>query len=560
MIPIRKTYNGNDNLLRAGTQIEWTLEMLQEYQRCKEDPIYFAEKYFYIVTLDDGKQVIKLYDFQKEFILSCINNRRTIQCTSRQIGKTTSSTIVICHSVIFNESYSCGLLANNGAAAREIMSRIQMAYEMLPDFLKVGVREWNKGSFELENGSKCIASATSGSAARGKSFNCVTSSTKVCVLEEDSVFYTEIENIINKHRLIEIEDKNMLYTVYKVINKQNQKEYIGFHSVKNESCILMPESESGSLYKDGYMGSGKKIVLAIESLGPENFKQILLGVFDSKEEAENLERELVNKEYTLREDTYNIAEGGNVRIGYGKNNGFYGKKHNKETIDKIQKSRKKTLKDNPFSHSEFIINGQRFFKIEDGIKYLKIDAGTKALNMHEFRRYVYEGKVKFKSDFLQEKSIETYLQREEFLRTAEERKLKAREVLSKAVRGKPKTRAHAEKIGKSQSKWIKDNPEKHAARMEKINKNPEKIRKMAEKHRGMKRSKDTCKNISESLLGKVIAHNVALKMVSRFKNVDHIPDGWKRGSGKKVYNNGEVNIYLNSWDTIPEGFVLGRVK
>lgn len=49
--------------------------------------------------------------------------------------------------------------------------------------------------------------------------------------------------------------------------------------------------------------------------------------------------------------------------------------------------------------------------------------------------------------------------------------------------------------GKAQSDWIKANPEAHQERMMKINKNPEKIAKMAEKHRGMKRSDETKANI-----------------------------------------------------------------
>lgn len=169
----RKTYNGNANLLRAGSQLAWTKEMLEEWNRCKNDVIYFAEKYFYIITLDDGKQPIKLFEFQKEFIQACIDNRRVIQNASRQLGKTTSATIIICHSIIFREEYSVVLLANKADSARGVMSRIQFAYELLPDFLKIGVKEWNKSTIELENDSKIVAGATSGSAGRSGSYNMI---------------------------------------------------------------------------------------------------------------------------------------------------------------------------------------------------------------------------------------------------------------------------------------------------------------------------------------------------------------------------------------------------
>jgi hypothetical protein len=59
------------------------------------------------------------------------------------------------------------------AQAREILSRIQLAYEHLPKWLQQGIVEWNKGNIELENGSKILASATSSSASRGGSFNLV---------------------------------------------------------------------------------------------------------------------------------------------------------------------------------------------------------------------------------------------------------------------------------------------------------------------------------------------------------------------------------------------------
>lgn len=76
-------------------------------------------------------------------------------------------------SVLFNESYNVAILANKLTMSREILSRLQMGYENLPLWLQQGVVEWNKGSIELENGSKILASATSSSAVRGGSYNCI---------------------------------------------------------------------------------------------------------------------------------------------------------------------------------------------------------------------------------------------------------------------------------------------------------------------------------------------------------------------------------------------------
>lgn len=170
---VESGYNGNPNLPKAGYKVKWTPEKLKEWKRCKADPLYFAENYFYILTLDGGEEKINLYDFQKEAIEYYKKYKKMIVCTSRQVGKTTIATVIILHYALFFPAKRIALLANKGDAAREIMERIQMAFEMLPDFLKIGVKEWSKGTVILENKSKIVASATSGSAIRGRSQNMV---------------------------------------------------------------------------------------------------------------------------------------------------------------------------------------------------------------------------------------------------------------------------------------------------------------------------------------------------------------------------------------------------
>lgn len=164
-------YLGNENLKRKGTNIEWTEDKVQEFIKCAQDPIYFAEKYIQIVHVDHGLISIRMYDYQKEIVEKITNNRRVTVVTSRQAGKTTTAVCVILHYVLFNDHKTVALLANKGDAAREILDRIKIAYEALPKWLQQGVVEWNKGSVEFENGCKIIASATSSSAIRGKSIS-----------------------------------------------------------------------------------------------------------------------------------------------------------------------------------------------------------------------------------------------------------------------------------------------------------------------------------------------------------------------------------------------------
>ena len=168
---IERGYNGNVNLKRKGVSVEFSQEMVGEFIKCAQNPIYFAEKYIQIVHVDKGLIPISLYDYQKEIVDKITNNRRVTVVTSRQAGKTTTAVAVILHYIIFNEHKTVALLANKGDAAREILDRIKIAYEALPKWLQQGVMEWNKGSVEFENGCKIIAGSTSSSAIRGKSIS-----------------------------------------------------------------------------------------------------------------------------------------------------------------------------------------------------------------------------------------------------------------------------------------------------------------------------------------------------------------------------------------------------
>ena len=89
----------------------------------------------------------------------------------RQTGKSTTVISYLLHYVVFNDSVNVGILANKAATARELLGRLQTAYENLPKWMQQGILSWNRGSLELENGSKILAASTSASAVRGMSFN-----------------------------------------------------------------------------------------------------------------------------------------------------------------------------------------------------------------------------------------------------------------------------------------------------------------------------------------------------------------------------------------------------
>ena len=164
-------YLGNPNLKKANTQIEFTQENIVEFLKCKEDPVYFAKKYIKIVSLDEGLVPFNLYPFQEKLVNTFHNNRFNICKMPRQTGKSTTVVSYLLHYAVFNDNVNIGILANKAKIAIDLLGRLQTAYENLPKWMQQGIIAWNKGSLELENGSKILAASTSASAVRGMSFN-----------------------------------------------------------------------------------------------------------------------------------------------------------------------------------------------------------------------------------------------------------------------------------------------------------------------------------------------------------------------------------------------------
>jgi hypothetical protein len=166
-------YLGNKNLKRKDVKLGYTQEQIAEYLRCAQDVDYFCENYVKIVSVDRGLVKFKPYEYQKRMFKVFDDNRFTICKMPRQVGKTTGVVGYLLHKILFNENYNIAVLANKQVQAREILSRVQLAYEWLPKWMQQGIVEWNKGNIELENGSKILASATSSSAIRGQSYNLI---------------------------------------------------------------------------------------------------------------------------------------------------------------------------------------------------------------------------------------------------------------------------------------------------------------------------------------------------------------------------------------------------
>jgi hypothetical protein len=166
-------YLGNPNLKKANVSTEFTPDQVQEIIKCSEDPVYFIREYIKIVSLDKGLIPFDMYHFQEEMVQKFHDNRFNIAKLPRQSGKSTIVTSYLLWYVLFNDNVNVAILANKAATAREMLQRLQLSYENLPNWMQQGILQWNRGSLELENGSKIMAASTSASAVRGMSFNVI---------------------------------------------------------------------------------------------------------------------------------------------------------------------------------------------------------------------------------------------------------------------------------------------------------------------------------------------------------------------------------------------------
>jgi len=189
-------YRGAKNIPVAGAQYSFTADMVLELQRCRADVVYFAENFFFIVTIDKGKQKIKLYEAQRRILRSLADNRFVSLLSARQTGKSTLLTIFVLWMVCFNKDYRAAIVANKETTAINIFKRIRLAYEQLPNYIKPGVKDYAKTGMTLENDSSVIVSTTTATSIRGDTLNCLAGNSLVFFKDKEGMIYElPIENI-----------------------------------------------------------------------------------------------------------------------------------------------------------------------------------------------------------------------------------------------------------------------------------------------------------------------------------------------------------------------------
>lgn len=167
------SYLGNVNLKRANVVEEFTEDKIKEYIKCSQDIEYFLKKYIKIVNVDKGLIDFSPYEYQLKIARTVRDYRFTICKLPRQSGKTTIVAGILLWYILFNKDFNIGILAHKHSQSREILARLQLAYEWIPSWMQQGIVEWNKGSIQLENGSAVVTAATTGSALRGGSYNLI---------------------------------------------------------------------------------------------------------------------------------------------------------------------------------------------------------------------------------------------------------------------------------------------------------------------------------------------------------------------------------------------------
>jgi hypothetical protein len=586
-----ETDDGYANIVSSNKTIEYEVYRIELenglFLECADDHILITsggEEVFAkdsvgieLITKIGSSKVVSvesLGSYEPMYDLSVDSENHTYFTNDILSHNTTTSAAYILWYTLFQSSKTVAILANKAAAAREVLHRYQLMYEHLPKWLQQGVTTWNKGDIELENGCIVFTAATSASGIRGKS--CVTGDTKVCIEQNDMIFYTEIETIINNSRFIEV--NKMRYYIYKTTNTLNSKIYIGFHSSPDEVRLSL---DFGSCFTDGYLGSGKLLKRAIEKYTPSVFKQEIIGSFDKKEDAEALEKTLVNEEFVSRDDTYNISIGGNVTILYGSDNGFFGKTHSSEAIQKIQNTR--TENKLPTYQVSFtaVASGEIYRGYSQVLNAFEYSTKPRFTDSESINRRLFIANL-LKNNIIKtddESIIDGLFQlldQRAFAQSIERKQeisLKRATECAERFTGITKSEEQRSALSASNKLWIENNREDFRKRMSLINSNPEKIRKTAEKHRGMKRSTETKQKLSLALSGitpsnkgKIAAHDPITGEFSYFEK-DNVPTNWILGLIKKSGPKNGVKCYTNGIDykmftpgDEPNDWVLGARK
>ena len=165
-----------DSVLIKKPNLTETYSELQinEFLRCADPvtgPQYFLENYFYIQHPVKGRLLYQPFDYQKRLVDTYHNYRFSISLMPRQTGKSTTAAGYLLWYAMFVPDSTILVAAHKYLGSQEIMQRIRYGYESVPDFIRAGVTNYNKGSIDFDNGSRIVSTTTTENTGRGMSIS-----------------------------------------------------------------------------------------------------------------------------------------------------------------------------------------------------------------------------------------------------------------------------------------------------------------------------------------------------------------------------------------------------
>jgi hypothetical protein len=168
-------FKENDILLKkAKLPFEYTSDEWKEMEKCKLDPMYFAENFAFIRT-PLGDMLVKdaggMRDFQEQILQNMHNNKFNILMASRQIGKTVTTAIYIVWFLLFNKEKNVLMVADNMTTTKEIMEKLRIVLDNLPFFMKPGIVKINESSIKTDTDCRLVLRTTTKKSGIGMTVN-----------------------------------------------------------------------------------------------------------------------------------------------------------------------------------------------------------------------------------------------------------------------------------------------------------------------------------------------------------------------------------------------------
>lgn len=179
-------------LLKPDLVYKRTKEEIEDYLHCKQDPVYFASK-CYLKNPEGGLSLVKMRDYQIDYLNHLQKNRFSIMLSCRQAGKSLTTAIFCLWVILFNTDKTGLILSKSGPAGRDLLAKIKDMYMYLPYHLKIGTMKWNQTEISFDNNSTISTEPFSPTAGLGKTINfLILDEFAWCPPSEVELFYNNI--------------------------------------------------------------------------------------------------------------------------------------------------------------------------------------------------------------------------------------------------------------------------------------------------------------------------------------------------------------------------------